>query len=790
MTDPVMDPEGNTYDRSAIEEWLRMREQSPITRAELRIDQLVPNRALKAAIDDERNSLPAMHPSAAPMDINVGFVAPEARATAELSLELTSVAAEKVLTELSPGEKRLVMASVVAPASLGRTPVDIIMCIDVSGSMGMNASAEGVESSGLNMLDIVKHAVKTVITTMNDNDRISIVTYSSAATLVCPLVQMTSTGKSNTIGKVESLREGGMTNLWDGLKVSLDELFKRSDSEIFGGTVSSSRAAAIYLLTDGVPNLDPPRGYIPAMQRYRDQNGGHYPGIINTFGFGYNLKSQLLLEIATEGQGTYAFIPDSGFVGTVFVNALGNTLTTVSENVVMSFSAEMDSVALSALCSGEVFPPQTEQDTLHFRSHTVQVGQPIGRVALLSSATLPALLTNIKYTDSGNQSSLVASVTGPHEQSSEIDEQEVAAEYFRLCTVELIAELLILAKPTVNEVFPNKCATLIQNLVARIDDWLANTTACAAKPVPGETRPQATSRAKVEALKEDITGQITEATSKEEWYKKWGEHFLRSIMRAHQLKQCNNFKDPGVQVYGNTLFESVRDAADDIFSALPPPVPSDVYGGVVDGGGGGGGQGSGYVSVNMSSYNDRNAGCFHGLSSVTMRNGNTKQASAVRAGDELSSGTVRCVVKSIVRSNHMMLIRLPASSEDSDSLLITPYHPVQWAGRWRFPRDVPGAEWIDVPCDAVYSFLVDSACVARKFASSALVNGVPTAMLAHGVTGDACLSHPFFGTSAIVDALQTCKGFTDGLVLFSDAGYFVRDGITGMVSGINDSLSV
>ncbi|KAL9186885.1 hypothetical protein ACHAXT_010605 [Thalassiosira profunda] len=54
MTDPVQDREGNSYEKDAIERWLTSHETSPITRNRLRKRHLVPNRALKEAIDHER----------------------------------------------------------------------------------------------------------------------------------------------------------------------------------------------------------------------------------------------------------------------------------------------------------------------------------------------------------------------------------------------------------------------------------------------------------------------------------------------------------------------------------------------------------------------------------------------------------------------------------------------------------------------------------------------------------------------------------------------------------------
>ena len=51
MRDPVIDPEGNSYEKVAIECHLKKNGNSPLTRSELRKEQLVENRSLKSAIE-------------------------------------------------------------------------------------------------------------------------------------------------------------------------------------------------------------------------------------------------------------------------------------------------------------------------------------------------------------------------------------------------------------------------------------------------------------------------------------------------------------------------------------------------------------------------------------------------------------------------------------------------------------------------------------------------------------------------------------------------------------------
>ncbi len=46
MKEPVIDREGNTYEKSAILEWLKTNNNSPITRNVISASELIPNRAL------------------------------------------------------------------------------------------------------------------------------------------------------------------------------------------------------------------------------------------------------------------------------------------------------------------------------------------------------------------------------------------------------------------------------------------------------------------------------------------------------------------------------------------------------------------------------------------------------------------------------------------------------------------------------------------------------------------------------------------------------------------------
>ncbi|CAK0900395.1 unnamed protein product [Prorocentrum cordatum] len=242
-----------------------------------------------------------------------------------------SIAPGKEL-QAAGGEHVPIMVSVAPPDGAQRCPVDICCVVDVSGSMGTEAMLKGEDGSevghGLSVLDIVKHALKTIIHNLGDTDRLALVAYSNDAQIIFNLTVMTPNGRSETERRLDELSPSGMTNLWDGLKTGMDVLSQ--------GAGQGERLQHVMLFTDGLPNINPPRGILPMLKRLKDKGGGKLPCAINTFGFGYELDSELLSQLAADGSGAYAFIPDPGFVGTVFVNSMANLLVTMGKDVVLT----------------------------------------------------------------------------------------------------------------------------------------------------------------------------------------------------------------------------------------------------------------------------------------------------------------------------------------------------------------------------------------------------------------------------------------------------------------------
>lgn len=133
--------------------------------------------------------------------------------------------------------------------------------------------------------------------------------------------------QKKAIAQIEDVHTRGATDIYSAVEKAVQMMDNRNDK---------SRNPAIMLFTDGQPNRSPPDGEIAALRKLNTKCP------IHTFGFGYNLNSGLLYEMAQISSGMNCFIPDAAFVGTVFVNAISNILTTAAVDVQLSISTDAE----------------------------------------------------------------------------------------------------------------------------------------------------------------------------------------------------------------------------------------------------------------------------------------------------------------------------------------------------------------------------------------------------------------------------------------------------------------
>lgn len=292
MTDPVKAPDGHSYERAAIEQAIRVSGKSPITRQTMSIDQLVTDYTLKSLIENLDNSV-----------TEAVVKEPDA-----IHVALRSNAMTTQVTLHSPdGEAQ---------------PLCVCFVVDNSGSMQIEVTAATGESDGFSVLDVVKHGIATCICGLRPQDKASLVVYSTSARVLVPLSTMDARGKARIKVALAGIVPENSTNIWGGLELGLKQLPE-------GGT--------IFLLTDGQPNCRPPRGELSMLKSACD---GRDDIVVNTYGFGYNLDSQLLVQLARATQGSYSFIPDIGLVGTVFIHAMANLRTSVDRKLSICIETE------------------------------------------------------------------------------------------------------------------------------------------------------------------------------------------------------------------------------------------------------------------------------------------------------------------------------------------------------------------------------------------------------------------------------------------------------------------
>ena len=720
----------------------------------------------------------------------------------------------------------------------------------------MPCPAQALETTGLTVLDIVKHAAKTIITTMTPKDRVAIVTFSSSAKILLDLTGTTDEGKKKAFTLIETMTPEDMTNLWEGLKTSMTILTNGTVAQPApspGGsaivsvataatnTLAVSRAVAtheevhsikrrlssIFLLTDGVPNVNPPRGHLPMLKLFLEsQDPSKVNFTINTAGFGYELDSSLLYEIACVGNGHFSFIPDPGMVGTNFVHAVANTYATYAQGLFVAIEVDEESLAKELKIEG-AFNVTRSSWGVSVPMGTLQYGQTRDLIVKLpkSISELPLHITaRCTPWNMLTEAKALQNINGAHLPPAEAT-VDPALKYHdhRLAFVDTIINLVdtkgnesttyggTRSGPTLIGDAQSKITTLIDKIKASLTDSNATATGTACADAQGPIF--------------DLDGQVTLAVEDQASFKRWGAHYLLSLARSHQRQQCGNFKDPGLQIYGrdSVLFQASRDEIDKAFDDLPPPKPSAVpptpprpsfvpptlpYNRFALGAGAAAGPGGAHRRImgasspyspvhsmppgpggahhrtvgplsptyspvhSMSAYNSSATPCFAGHSIISLGKG--RQAiSTLRAGDKVvtpkGEATIAGIVKTVISGGRLPMCQL------GEGLTITPWHPVYLRG-WQFPTEVVDPTWVE--CDAIYSLILEEN--SDPEAHAVTIGGVRCVTMGHGVKEEEDIrSHPFLSKH---DSVMAALARLPGLGVKEATGIY-RDPETNLMAG-------
>ena len=195
--------------------------------------------------------------------------------------------------------------------------LNVIVALDRSGSMETSiTSGEGTEKQVVSRLFLAKHAIRAIALLLGEKHNMSIISFDNEAELILPMTKMDASGIALVDSVLKNVTPRGSTNMFDAINMAVTEANKKENN---------GKHITFMLLTDGY--ADTPRRHATIMGGLQSFPKMTNPWTVHTFGFGIDLDSRLLVDIANWGGGLFGFIPSGDMLGTVLINAIANRLS-------------------------------------------------------------------------------------------------------------------------------------------------------------------------------------------------------------------------------------------------------------------------------------------------------------------------------------------------------------------------------------------------------------------------------------------------------------------------------
>ena len=143
------------------------------------------------------------------------------------------------------------VSSLIPDLATEAPPMDLVCIIDISYSMGNSAACQTdgkteYEDMGFSLLDLVKHAVKTVVKVLRPSDRVSIVLFDNLVEVPFPFIEMTDANRDSVLSFIDGIKKKRSTKMYDAIIKGINLINAREGSYL--------NDAAIMFFTDGQPN--------------------------------------------------------------------------------------------------------------------------------------------------------------------------------------------------------------------------------------------------------------------------------------------------------------------------------------------------------------------------------------------------------------------------------------------------------------------------------------------------------------------------------------------------------
>jgi hypothetical protein len=578
-------------------------------------------------------------------------------------------------------------------------------------------------------MDLCKHTIRAIAGMLAPTDLMSIITFSDCAKMVIKPTLMTDDAKLQVERVLANIHPDASTNMWAGLELANKHanLPEFKNCNIFGA-----------LLTDGTSNIDPPRGILESYKRLEKSM------ILSTFGFGYELDSKILSDLAKEGNGSFGFIPDYSMVATVFINWVATSLSTSSLN--NKINIKYGDGSTSVINIGSIQFGQS-------RDKTLKIDKPIIEVDINGNGLMPVIVDAIDELEMCRDD-IIEAITGCIENNGTVQIFEIIYNKYKTSTNPLVQEIIRDIKPSGDDEGQISMAPKYYHkwgkhymrayLLAQVKQQCMNFKD------PGLQIYGGAMFKELQTLGEDIFCKLPPLVASGEVYR--APVALSGGGAAGGVGYASAAGGVGyASAAGGVGYASAAGGAG-YASAAPAPAPS----------------------MAQVFYNS-GGGCFAGESRVLMNDYTVKKIMDINPGDYVWTmfGSVKVIALVTCGSYEKQKMC------NINGLCITPWHPIKMNidSEWVFPNDLRQSVEHDI--NTVYNLVLDKEHII-------CINGIACVTLGHDIH-EGIVEHEYFGSQKVIEDLKKCEGWDIGRPTYKNL-VSVKDPITNKVIGWIDKV--